>query len=76
MKLLNHVHEACVTEHCLQQTEEFHVRWIERFLRFHRAKAGKWIHLQDMTAGHVESFLTQLLNKMGLILGYAIGRSE
>jgi len=34
--------------------------WIERFLRFHRDAAGVWVHSRDMTAEHVESFLTNL----------------
>ena len=60
MKLLDQVHEACVTKHYSPRTEESYVRWIERFLRFHREKTGDWIHPQNMTADHVESFLTDL----------------
>jgi len=60
MKLLDQVHEACLTKHYSPRTEESYVRWIERFLRFHRDAAGKWIHPLDMTAEHVESFLTHL----------------
>ncbi len=60
MRLLRQVHEACVTKHYSPRTEEAYTRWIDRFLRFHRGKAGKWIHPQDMTADHVESFLTYL----------------
>jgi len=60
MKLLDQVHEACVTKHYSPRTEESYARWVERFLRFHRDTVGKWIHLQDMTAAHVESFLTYL----------------
>jgi len=60
MKLLDQVHEACATKHYSPRTEESYVRWIERFLRFHRSKAGEWIHPLDMTADHVESFLTDL----------------
>jgi len=60
MKLLDQVHEACVTKHYSPRTEKSYGRWIERFLRFHRAKAGKWIHPENMTADDVESFLTDL----------------
>ncbi|MCK4393239.1 phage integrase N-terminal SAM-like domain-containing protein [Candidatus Bipolaricaulota bacterium] len=38
MKLLDQVHEACLTKHYSLRTEESYARWIERFLRFHRGK--------------------------------------
>ena len=60
MKPLEQAHEACVTKHYSRRTEESYTRWIERFLRFHRARFGGWIHPIDMTASHVESFLTDL----------------
>ena len=60
MKLLEQVHEACVTKHYSRRTEDSYTRWIERFLRFHRAKAGDWIHPSNMSTDHVESFLTDL----------------
>jgi len=60
MKLLDQVHEACVTKHYSPRTEESYAGWVERFVRFHRDTVGKWIHPQDMTAAHVESFLTYL----------------
>ena len=60
MKLLKQVHEACVTKHYSRRTEESYTCWIERSLRFHRARAGVWIHPMDITAGRVESFLTDL----------------
>ena len=60
MRLLDQVHEACVTKHYSPRTEEAYTRWINHFLRFHRGKAGKWTHPRDMTADHVELFLTHL----------------
>lgn len=60
MKLLEQVHEACATKHYSPRTEESYVRWIEQFLRFQRSTAGRWIHPRDMTAEHVEAFLTHL----------------
>jgi len=50
MRLLEQVHEACVTKHYSSRTQQSYASWIERFLRFHR----------DMAADHVESFLTHL----------------
>jgi len=58
MKLMDQVWQACLIKHHSPQTEESYAQWIERFLRFHRDTAGKWIHPCDMTAEHVESFLT------------------
>ena len=60
MRLLKQVHEACTTKHYSPRTEESYTHWIERFLRFHRSTVGKWIHPRDMTAEHVELFLTHL----------------
>lgn len=60
MRLLEQVHEACATKHYSPRTEESYTHWIERFLRFHRSTVGKWIHPRDMTAEHVELFLTHL----------------
>jgi len=60
MKLLEQTRQACRTKHYSPRTQSSYVRWIERFLRFHRDAAGKWIHPRDMSAEHVESFLTDL----------------
>jgi len=60
MRLLDQVHEACLTKHYSPRTEQSYTRWINHFLRFHRDKTGGWIHPRDMTAEHVESFLTHL----------------
>ena len=60
MKLLDQIHQACRTKHYSPRTEDSYVRWIERFLRFHRTQAGEWVHPRDMAADHVESFLTDL----------------
>jgi integron integrase len=60
MKLLEQVHEACVTKHYSRRTEDSYTRWIERFLRFHQVKTGNWIHPSNISADHAESFLTDL----------------
>ena len=58
MKLLDQVHEACVTKHYSPRTEEAYTRWIERFLRFHHDKAGRWTHIKEILAADVDSCLT------------------
>ena len=62
------------------RTEESYTRWIERFVRFHRAAAGEWVHPSDMSAEHVETFLTYLAvhRRVAATLGsdLATSRSE
>jgi hypothetical protein len=38
--------------------EQVYARWIERFLRFHHDKAGRWTHPEEMDAANVDSCLT------------------
>ena len=57
MKLLEQVRQVCRTKHYSPRTEASYTRWI---VRFHRDAMGVWIHPGDMTAEHVESFLTHL----------------
>ena len=60
MRLLDQVHEACMTKHYSPRTDRAYCQWIERFLRFHRSQTGTWVHPRAMTSEHVESFLTHL----------------
>jgi len=60
MKLLEQTRQMCRTKHYSPRTEEAYTRWIERFVRFHRAAAGEWVYPSDMSAEHVETFLTYL----------------
>ncbi len=65
MKLLEQTRQICRTKHYSPRTEESYTRWIERFLRFHREAAGLWVHPSDMSAEHVEAFLTYLVVRRG-----------
>ena len=40
------------------RTEAAYLGWMERFLRFHRDRAGRWVHPAEMENSHVETFLT------------------
>jgi len=60
MKLLEQVHQVCRTKHYSPRTEASYTRWIVRFLRFHHDATGAWTHPREMSAEHVESFLTHL----------------
>jgi integron integrase len=44
---------APTTEHC-------YWRWIADYLRFHRDRAGDWVHPDSLREPHVEAFLTDL----------------
>jgi hypothetical protein len=59
-RLLDQVHEACITKHYSPRTERVHCRWIARFPRFHRSQTGTSVHPRAMTSSLVESFLTHL----------------
>jgi len=58
MKLFDQVHLACRAKHYSPRTEQAYARWIERFLRFHHDKAGRWTHPEEMDAANVDSCLT------------------
>jgi len=58
MKLFWQIHLACRAKHYSLRTEQAYARWIERFLRFHHDKAGRWTHPKEMDAANVDSCLT------------------
>ena len=60
MKLLDQVRRLMRTKHLAIRTERAYVRWIQRFLEYHRSSRGKWIHPDDMGSDEVNSFLTHL----------------
>jgi len=60
MKLLEQVHQVCRTKHYSPRTEASYTHWIVRFLRFHHDAVGTWTHPREMSAEHIESFLTHL----------------
>ncbi|MBX7106414.1 MAG: tyrosine-type recombinase/integrase [Gemmataceae bacterium] len=60
MKLLDQLHGACRTMHFARATEECYRSWVEQYLRFHRDRAGQWVHPHDLREANVEQFLTHL----------------
>ncbi|MEO0587691.1 MAG: tyrosine-type recombinase/integrase [Planctomycetota bacterium] len=60
MKLMNRVHEALRRGHYSFRTEQSYARWIERYLRFHRERAGRWVPPEVLGEEGVEVFLTHL----------------
>jgi hypothetical protein len=42
------------------RTEAACLGWMERFVRFHRERAGRWVQPAEMESSDVEAFLTYL----------------
>ncbi|MEM6458120.1 MAG: tyrosine-type recombinase/integrase [Planctomycetota bacterium] len=60
MKLMARVHETLRRGHYSFRTEQAYGRWIERYLRFHRERAGRWVAPEALGEAGIESFLTHL----------------
>ena len=60
MKLLEQVRRHMRTRHLAIRTETAYVRWINRFLLFHRKGRGNWVHPDNMGSEEINSFLTHL----------------
>ncbi len=59
MKLLDQVRSKLRLLHYSLATEESYVRWIERYLRFHKL-GEQWRHPRDMGKPELEAFLSDL----------------
>ena len=60
LKLIEQVRRALRVRHLSIRTEESYVRWILKFIRFHRDLQGDWVHPKDLGSADVERFLTHL----------------
>lgn len=58
--LLEETRRLLRARHMSIRTEESYLRWIEKFLRFHFAQQGKWIHPAEMGDLEINQFLTHL----------------
>jgi integron integrase len=59
MKLLDRVRHKLRLLHYAYPTEKSYVRWIERFIHFHR-RGDTWRHPAEMGTPEIEQFLTHL----------------
>jgi integron integrase len=59
VKLLERVRDKVRRKHYSYRTEQCYLRWIERFIRFHK-QGDIWRHPADLGAREVEQFLTHL----------------
>lgn len=60
MKLLQQYEAACRAKHLARRTVQTYTRWVEEFVRFHHAVAGKWRHPRELQEPEVTAFLTHL----------------
>jgi site-specific recombinase XerD len=58
--LLERVRQETRWRHMSIRTEETYVHWIARFLRFHKARSGHWIHPSELGSDAVNGFPTSL----------------
>ncbi len=60
-KLLDRMRHKMRLQHYAWRTEQSYVKWIERFLRWHRDRnRGCWTHPKDMGKAEIEAYLTWL----------------
>ena len=58
--LLDAVRAAHRVRHHSYRTEQSYVGWVRRYVRFHAARAGRFVHPADLGEPHVEAFLNHL----------------
>ena len=59
-RLLEQMRGLLRTGHYAIRTEEAYFGWAERYLRYHRGLAGRWVHPRELGAAGIERFLTHL----------------
>ena len=65
MKLLDQVRQRLRIKHYSYRTEQCYLRWIERFIRFHKGSED-WRHPAAMGGAEIEEFLSYLAFPMRL----------
>lgn len=63
-KLIDQLRAKCRMKNYSAKTFATYWHWCEKFLRFHRDRAGQWVHPKQMGRSEVEQFLTHLAVKM------------
>ena len=60
--LLDDVRQTVRLRHMSYRTEQTYLGWVVRFVRFHAARAGAFVHPADLAEPDVEAFLNHLAN--------------
>ena len=68
-KLLDQLREVLRVKHYSLRTEEAYGQWVRRYLKFHRAHAGSWIHPRDLGPADVVVLLNHLANVENVAAG-------
>jgi hypothetical protein len=58
--LLEQARQLIRAKHLSIRTEAAYLNWMERFLRYHRDQAGRWVHPTEMGNSEINAFLTHL----------------
>ena len=58
--LLEQARQLMRAKHLSIRTEAAYLNWMERFLRFHRQLAGRWVHPSEMGNSEINAYLTHL----------------
>ena len=61
--LLDDVRQTVRLRHMSYRTEQTYLGWVVRFVRFHAARAGAFVHPADLAEADVEAFLNHLANE-------------
>ncbi|MBM4089641.1 MAG: hypothetical protein FJ276_09470, partial [Planctomycetes bacterium] len=59
-KLLEEARRKLRTLHLAFSTEKAYLSWIERYLRFHKERAGQWVHPLELGSAGANQFLSFL----------------
>jgi hypothetical protein len=57
-RLKDQFHEVARFKHLAQRTEGTYWDWVVRYLKFHRERAGAWVHPRELGSKGVTPFLT------------------
>lgn len=60
MKLLDQLSAACRTMNFARSTEECYRNWVLDYLRFHKVRAGQWVHPQQLRELEITHYLSYL----------------
>jgi integron integrase len=60
LKLADQCREVIRFRHLARRTEETYLGWIERYVRFCREQAGRWVHPRECGGAEVRAFLSHL----------------
>lgn len=62
MKLLDELRAVIGRKQYSRATQKCYLNWCERYIRWHRDKAGKWVHPRELREQDVEAWLNHLAN--------------